>query len=260
MANQLNMLVKTAQRVLVAAVMSSPWAVARADTLLMQGSSTVNRQVMEPFHAEIERLSGQVLTVIPNRSTLGLLALLEGRAHIAMLSAPLESESSNLQKAMPGLSFDKLKAHEIKRTRVGIGVHPSNPVRHATREQLQKILEGKITNWKSLGGADLPIRVILVGGGGGVTVTVEAALLKGEQASTPNKLYVKTATQLFQVVEQEPGAIGFGQLGVLKQRKTTELSADKPIEQVLYLVTSGDPTPAMEAVIKATKQVAAQQM
>ena len=95
---------------------------------------------------------------------------------------------------------------------------------------------------------------------GGVTVTVEAALLKGEQASAPNKLYVKTATQLFQVVEQEPGAIGFGQLSLLKQRKVAELSADKPIDQVLYLATYGEPTPAAEAVIKAAKQVAAQQM
>ena len=88
----------------------------------------------------------------------------------------------------------------------------------------------------------------------------EAALLKGEQASAPNKLYVKTATQLFQVVEQEPGAIGFGQLGLLKQRKIAELQADRPIEQVLYLVTSGEPTPAVDAVIKAAKQVAEQQM
>ena len=260
MVDKLYPFAKTAQRVLMAAMMSSPWVVAEADPLLMQGASTVNRQIMEPFHGEIERLSGQVLTVIPNRSTLGLIALLEGRAHIAMISASLESESANLQRSMPGLPFDKLKSYEIKRTRVGIGVHSSNPVRSATREQLVKILEGKIDNWKALGGPDLPIRVILVGGGGGVTVTVEAALLKGEQTSAKNKVYVKTATQLFQVVEQEPGAIGFGQLGLLKQRKVTELSVDRPVEQVLYLVTSGEPSPAVEAVIKATKQVADQQM
>jgi phosphate transport system substrate-binding protein len=260
MADKLYPFAKTAQRVLMAAMMSSPWVAAEADPLLVQGASTVNRQIMEPFQAEIERLSGQMLTVIPNRSTLGVLALLEGRAHIAMLSASLDSETANLQRSMPGLPFDKLRAFEIKRTRVGIGVHPTNPVRSATREQLQKILDGRISNWTALGGPDLPIRVVLVGGGGGVTVTVEAALLKGEQASAPNKLYVKTATQLFQVVEQEPGAIGFGQLSLLKQRKVAELSADKPIDQVLYLATYGEPTPAAEAVIKAAKQVAAQQM
>ena len=265
MAEQLNTFAKIAQRALMVAMMSgalvvSSWVAAEADPLLVQGASTVNRQIMEPFHAEIERLSGQVITVIPNRSTLGLIALLEGRAHIAMISASLELEAANMQRSMPGLPFDKLKSFEIKRTRVGIGVHASNPVRNATREQLTQILSGKITNWKTLGGPDLPIRVVLVGGGGGVTVTVEAALLKGEQASTPNKLYVKTATQLFQVVEQEPGALGFGQLGILKQRKVTELHADKPIEQVLYLVTPGEPTPAMDAVIKATRQVAEQQM
>ena len=218
-ADRSNLFRRAVQRALVVIAMSSPWADAWADPLLMQGASTVSRQIMEPFHAEIERLSGQVLTVIPNRSTLGLIALLEGRAHIAMISASLESEATNLQRSMPGLPFDKLKSFEIKRTRVGIGVHPGNPVRGATRAQLTQILNGKIANWKELGGPDLPIRVVLVGGGGGVTVTVESVLLQGEQASAPNKLYVKTATQLFQVVEQEPGAIGFGQLGLLKQRK-----------------------------------------
>ena len=152
MADKLYPFAKTAQRVLMAAMMSSPWVAAEADPLLVQGASTVNRQIMEPFQAEIERLSGQMLTVIPNRSTLGVLALLEGRAHIAMLSASLDSETANLQRSMPGLPFDKLRAFEIKRTRVGIGVHPTNPVRSATREQLQKILDGRISNWTALGG------------------------------------------------------------------------------------------------------------
>src|SRR3954468_2410661 len=110
-ADQLSTFAKTAQRVLMVAMMSSPlilssWVAAEADPLLVQGASTVNRQIMEPFHAEIERLSGQVITVIPNRSTLGLIALLEGRAHIAMISASLESEVANLQRSMPGMPFD----------------------------------------------------------------------------------------------------------------------------------------------------------
>jgi ABC-type phosphate transport system substrate-binding protein len=117
-----------------------------------------------------------------------------------------------------------------------------------------------MTNWKALAGPDLPIRVILVGGGGGVTAVVEADLLNGQQATAPNKVYVRTPVQLVQVVEQERAAIGFAQLALAKQRDVVELATDKPIEQVLYLVTLGEPTPAMLSVINAARAVAEKQM
>ena len=229
---------------------------AAADPLMIQGSTTFSRRLMEPFKAEIEAKSGHELTVIPNKSTPGLIALLEGRSHLAMISASLESEIALLQKSMPGLQFDNLRAFEISRTRVAVAVHKTNPVRRATLDQVTQILRGKINNWKALAGPDLPIRVILVGGGGGVTTVVEAALLNGQQTSAPNKLYVRTPVQLVQVVEQERAAIGFAQLALARQRDLVELATDRPIEQVLYLVTLGEPTPAMLSVIKAARAVA----
>ena len=64
---------------------------------------------MEPLEAAIEAKSGQDITVIPNRTLLGIIALMEGRAHMAMISASLESEIGKLKKAMPGLDYDRLQ-------------------------------------------------------------------------------------------------------------------------------------------------------
>ena len=158
------------------------------------------------------------------------------------------------------MSFDRLKEFDVNRVRVAFAIQKSNPVRKATLDQIRQILQGKIVNWKVLGGPDLPIRVVLVGGGGGLTVAVEAALLDGKQTSAPNKIYTKTPVQLVQIVEQEPGAIGTAQLALLKQRGITEITTDQPVEQVLRLVTLGDPTPAMMDVIKATRTVAEKMM
>jgi ABC-type phosphate transport system substrate-binding protein len=158
---------------------------------------------------------------------------------------------------MPGLAYDRLQAHEIMNTRIALVIHPSNQVRKASLHEIRKIVLGEITNWSMLGGNDEAIRVVLVGGGGGVTTVMEAELLGGQSAKGPHLLYVRTPVQLVQVVEQESGAIGFAQLALAKQKGLPELATEQPIEQTLSLISLGDPTPAMNAVINAARTAAA---
>jgi phosphate transport system substrate-binding protein len=233
---------------------------AAAETLIVQGSTTFARRLMEPHKAAIESESKHELTLIPNKSLPGLIALMEGRAHMAMISASLKSEVDQLKRIMPGLPYNGLQAHAIVSTRIALAMHPSNPVRKASLNQIRKVLLGQISNWSELGGKDQPIRVVLVGGGGGVTTVIESELLNGKLADGPHIIYVKTPVQLVQVVEQEPGAIGFAQLALVKQRGLPELITEAPVEQTLSLITNGDPTPAMKAVIEAARIVAEKQM
>jgi phosphate transport system substrate-binding protein len=233
---------------------------ALAEPLIVQGSTTFNRRLLQPFQGEIEAMTGLQLTLVPNKSAPGIMALMEGRAQVIMLSAPLEAEVSHLKKALPGLPYENLRTFEVDRTRISVAVHKSNPLRAVTIEQVQQILQGKIDNWKAVGGPDLPIKVILVGGGGGVTVAVQAMLLNGEEAKAPKRIYVQTPVQLVQVVDQEPGALGFAQLALIRQRGTPELKTDKPLEQILYYVTLGEPTPAVKLLIDATRAIAGRLM
>ena len=225
---------------------------AAADPLILQGSTTFNRRVMEPHEAAIEAKSGQDITVIPNRTMLGIIALMEGRAHMAMISASLDSEVGKMKKAMPGLDYDRLKAFEISSTRVAFIVNPSNPIRKASLDQVKKVLTGQITNWSALGGKDQPIRVVLVGGGGGVT-TVESELLNGKLPEGPHIIYVKTPVQLTGWSNRSRTPSGFAQLSLAKHKGLPEIVTEEPIEQTLSLVTFGDPTPAMKAVIDAAR-------
>jgi len=238
--------------VLAAVVVTSA---AAAQPIVVQGSTTFNRRVMEPHQAEIEAASGQRLTVIPNKSTPGLVALFEGRAQMTMISAPLQSEIQELQKVLPNCPCQRLKAFEITATRVAIGVHPSNPVRQATLDTLKKVVRGEISNWRELGGPDLPIRLALAAGGGIVAV-IETELLGGQRPGLKNTIYVNTPVQLVQVMEQEPGVLGFAQLALVKQRGLPEITTDRPLETTLNLVTLDEPTPAMRAVIEAARRIA----
>ena len=245
---------------LVELTASATLSQAVAETLVVQGSTTFGRLLMDPYKSAIEAESKHELTIIPNKSMPGMIALMEGRAHIAMISAPLASEIESLQKVMPGLAYDRLQAHEIQRTRISVALHPSNGGHKASLDQVRKILRGEITNWSTLGGRDRPIRVVMVGGGGGVTTVVESELLGGKSVRGSHIIYVKTPVQLVQIIEQEPGAIGFAQLALTRQKGLPELATDRPIEQVLSLVTMGDPTPAMKAVIDASRRIAEKMM
>jgi ABC-type phosphate transport system substrate-binding protein len=243
--------------IVMAAALAS-WTAA-ADTLIVQGSSTFNRRVLLAHHAAIEVASGQTLTVIPNKSTPGLIALLEGRAQLAMISAPLASEIEALRKLAPAMPSERLHAFEITATRIAIGVHPSNPVRQASLEDIKRILLGEITNWKELGGSDLPIRVALAGGGG-IAAVIESELLKGAQVTARNALDVSSPEQLIQVIEQSPDVVGLAQLSLVRRRNIPEIVTDRPLQTTLSLVTLDEPTPAMQAVIDAARRFANQAM
>ena len=51
-----------------------------AETLIIQGSTTFARRIFEPHKAAIEADTKHELTLIPNKTTPGLIALMEGRA------------------------------------------------------------------------------------------------------------------------------------------------------------------------------------
>jgi phosphate transport system substrate-binding protein len=239
---------------------SVPTAGAQAGPLVLQGSTTVTGRVVGPFKADIEAASGQELTVIPNHSETGVLALLEGTADLAMVSSSLDKEIDAIKSRHPSALTDKLRGFELARTRLALAVHPSNPVRKITRVNLKSVLLGQITNWRDLGGPDLPIRLVAVrdGDGSATLLTVETQLLDGRHLAAPDAIRVQNGSQVITVVEQEAGALGLTQLTRLRERNGVELVVDHPVEQILMLVSLGEPTAAMLAVIAAARSAALQ--
>jgi phosphate transport system substrate-binding protein len=231
---------------------------ARSDDLVLQGSTTFATRFAQPYARAVEDQTGHHLEVIPNKSSLGLLALLEQRADLAMISTTLEWEVEMLRKSDPGLPFQRLHAFEVSRVHVALAIHPDNPVRSARLQDIAKILTGEIVNWKQLGGPDLPIRVVAVRDGGGTIGSVEARLLGAAHISAPDAIRVQVGTQVVRVVVQEPGAIGITQSAILKSSSATELITDEPIEQILNLVSLDDPSPAAKAIIEAFRRIARQ--
>jgi phosphate transport system substrate-binding protein len=231
---------------------------AYSDDLVLQGSTTFTTTLAQSYAKAVEAQTGHHLEVIPNHSDQGLLALFEHKANLAMISTTLESEVKILCRSNPDLPLQRLKVFEIVRTRTAFVIHPSNPVRHARLQDIRKILTGEISNWRQLGGPDLPIRVVAVREGGGVLASVESRLLGGAHMSARDVIRVQVGTQIIKVVTQEPGALGITQLAIVKSSSGVELVTDEQIEQVLSLVSLDDPSPGAIAVIDAFRRMAKQ--
>lgn len=231
---------------------------AQSGDVVLQGSTTFATGIAQPFASSVEAQTGHHLEIIPNKSSLGLLALLEQNAELAMISTTLDREVEILRRSDASLPFQRLRAFEIARTRAALVIHPNNPVRTARLQDIGKILTGEISNWKQLGGPDRPIRVVAVREGGGVLASVEARLLGAAHISAPDAVRVQVGTQIVKVVAQEPGAIGITQLAIVKSSSAVELVTDEPIEQILSLVSLDDPSPAASAIIEAFRRIAHQ--
>jgi phosphate transport system substrate-binding protein len=231
---------------------------ARAGEVIVQGSTTVATRLITPNLRAIETASGQRLTVIPNKSNLGLIALFEHRANLAMISTSLANEVALLKKEeYPPRDFSQLRAVPVGNVRVAFAVNPQNRVRHVTLAEVAGVLEGRIANWQQLGGATLPIRVVAVREGGGVLTAVEAQLLDHRPPSC-DMVWVHLATQVIKTVAAEPGALGIAQLGLLGSADAVELTTDDRIMQELNLVTLGEPTQPALQVIDAVRRIGAQ--
>jgi phosphate transport system substrate-binding protein len=232
-----------------------PGAAVSAATLTIAGSTTFNTAVMMPYQKAIEAATGNALIIIPNRTELGVKLLFDHSADLAMISTELASVSRNLRASDPTLPVDRLMSFEAYRARVAFTVHPTNSVRSLSTQQLKGVLLGEITNWRELGGRDLPIRLVMVDAGAGIPLTISNQLLAGKPVNTNNAIRVRISSQVAKVVEQEPGALGLTQEKNLPGHNIVVLTTEQTVEQQLAYVTLGQPSPAAKSVIDATRVI-----
>ena len=226
-----------------------------AETLTIQGSSGFSNEVLEPYQARIEALTGHKLSVTANTSDLGLLALLKGEADLAMISASLESMIALLRESKPDLPFHLLREFRVAGARVAYAVNPGNPVRSVPLAILKLILSGQIDNWRELGGLDLPIHVVSLRDGGGTKRTTEAILLDGKRITPHFEFIVESAQEVIQTIVQDRSALGITQADLVKVHRLPELHTNVSIERAHSFVSLDEPTDAMRAVIAATRRV-----
>lgn len=119
----------------------------------IKGSDTVLPLAQEEARKFMSVYPESHLKVIGGGSGVGIAALINNTTDIAMVSRDLNYQEKN-SLALIGKNTQRIV---LAYDALAIVVHPDNPVKELTIKELELIYTGKIHNWSTLGGPDLPI-------------------------------------------------------------------------------------------------------
>ncbi len=180
------------------------WGCAPRKLITIKGSDTVLPVSQALAEAYLQKHAEPLISVTGGGSGVGIAALLNGDTDIAMSSRPLKlAERIRLTAARRTLIEDTI-AWDV----LAVCVHPTNPITHLSREHLVAIYTGVITNWKDLGGPDLPIVVYSRESSSGTFEFFREHVLQGKDFA-PSVRFIPATGTLVQAIAQTPGAIGY---------------------------------------------------
>lgn len=166
---------------------------------------------------------GSGISVLGGGSGVGIAALLSNTTDVAQSSRKMKmDEKMKLQDA-----GKTVKEVIIAYDALAVIVNPSNPISKLTREQLEGIFTGKITNWKQVGGQDLKIIVYSRETSSGTYEFFKEHVMNKKNFAASALLMAATGA-LVQSVSQTKGAIGYVGLAYIeKEVKALNVSYDK---------------------------------
>ena len=141
------------KRALIAIIIAASCCNASAQKI--KGSDTVLPLTQALSEIYMAAHPAATVTVTGGGSGVGISALLESTTDIAMASRRITFNEKMKMKQSGHEPCEFVVAYDA----LAVVVNPANPVKGLTREQLEAIFRGKITNWKEVGGNDAKIVV-----------------------------------------------------------------------------------------------------
>ncbi len=170
----------------------------------IKGSDTVLPLAQKEAENYLNKNSAAYVTVTGGGSGVGISALLDGTTDIAMASRKIKfDEKLKLQEKGESV-IETIIAWDA----LAVVVNPSNRVSKLTREQLEGIFTGKITNWKEVGGSDMKIVVYSRETSSGTYEFFKESVLLNKNYMS-SVLSMPATGAIIQSVSQTPGAIGY---------------------------------------------------
>jgi ABC-type phosphate transport system substrate-binding protein len=111
-------------------------------------------------------------------------------------------------------------ATPLGRLGLAVVVHPDNPVRDLSVDELRDLFSGLADSWDDVGGRELPVQPVLPLPGEPIGESF-AMLVMGEAKPWPGTLLAPTAAAMAELIGEDPGAIGLLPLAAVPETLRT---------------------------------------
>jgi phosphate transport system substrate-binding protein len=216
--------------------------------IVVDGSTTVGPIAKAFAEYYMKNHAGVNITVSESGSGNGAKSLINNACDIADMSRFMKDEEfkAAVEKGIMPV------AHVVAVDGIALIVHPSNPVKNLTVEQVRNIYTGKIKNWKELGGPDKKIVKVSRDTNSGTYETFETMVMHKERIAADAE-YVGSNGAVRQRVQSTPTAVGYVGLGFVDKTvkalavnniyptKDAVASGTYPIARPLFMFTNGYP-------------------
>lgn len=174
--------------------------------------------------------------------------VISGKAEAAVSSNSFTSWSQVMKEA--GVQVPPEITHRvIGHDTLNIVVNKGTGVSELTEDEVKSIFLGKVTNWKQVKGADLPIKVVMVPGKKGTTEYVETQIL-AEQKPPAGTINVNDWQEMLDKVAGTPGAISYGVSNTAKSTKVTSVKVQPVLGRPMTMITRGVPSENVQKLIE----------
>lgn len=217
------------------------------DKIVVEGSTTVEPIATAFAEYYMSKNPKVNITVSGTGSSNGAKALIQGACHVADMSRGMKDKEFKAAVEAGVMPI----AHVVAMDGLAIVLHPSNPIKAFTVDQLRDIYTGKVKNWKELGGADMEIVKVGRDTSSGTYETFHNLVMGKEKVSSDVEV-VGSNGQARQKVLTTKSAIAYVGLGFTKGVKAVPVdgieataetinSGEYPIARPLFMWTNGYP-------------------
>jgi phosphate transport system substrate-binding protein len=204
-------------------------AACQAGSITASGSTALQPLVSKAATLYQAKCPGATITVSGGGSSVGLSNVASGVSDIGDSDVPVSNAKS--------IDPTTVKDHQVAIVVFAVVVNPATGVTALTSSQVSDIFTGKVTNWKSVGGKDVPVTLVERKPGSGTRLSFDKVMLAGGAEST-TPASTQDSTQLaLQAVAGAPGGVSY--IGVSSANNTVVAVSIDGANPVAADVTSG---------------------
>lgn len=181
-------------------------------TISIKGSDTMVHLMSTLAEAFMKKNPDIKISVTGGGSGTGIAALINGTTDICASSRDMQQKEKDQAKEKNITPVEKTIAYDG----IAIVVHPDNPMKELTMEQIKKIYTGVYKNWKELDGPDQPITTLSRESNSGTYVFFQEHVLNKENFAPTVKL-MPASSSIVQSISTDKWSIGYVGLGYTKE-------------------------------------------